>query len=86
MVETEGDNQNPVLYSVYHIFQFIILTRLAYTNVKQRTDVNFALRHATCLHLTSSNDQRLVPGIITSLRSKYVTFRLSSRQVDNQLA
>ena len=45
------------------------------------------LRHATCLHLTSSNDQRLVLGMITSLRSKYLTSGLiSSRQADNQLA
>ena len=33
----------------------------------------------------SSNDQRYVPGMITSLRSKY-DFRLSSWQADNQLA
>ena len=33
----------------------------------------FALRHTTCLHLTSSNDQSYVPGMITSLRSKYMT-------------
>ena len=43
------------------------------------------LRHATCLHLTSSYDQRYVPGMITSLRSKYMA-RLSSRWADNQLA
>ena len=30
-------------------------------------------RHATCFHLTSSNDQRLVPGMINSLRSKCMT-------------
>ena len=53
--------------------------------VKQRVDVNFALRHATCLHLTSSNDQHLVPGMITS-PFKMHFFRLSSRQADNQLA
>ena len=41
--------------------------------VKQRTVINFALRHPTCLHLTSSNDQSLVPGMITSLRSNYMT-------------
>ena len=41
--------------------------------VQQRNGVNFALRQATCLHLTSSNDQRYVPGMITSLRSKYMT-------------
>ena len=39
-------------------------------NVGQtRTDVNIALRHATCLHLTSSNDQ----GLINSRRLKLVT-------------
>ena len=43
--------------------------------------VNFALSQAACLHLTSSNDQRLVPGTITSLRSKGM-----SRQADNKLA
>ena len=32
------------------------------------------LRHAACLHLTSSNDQCLLPGMITSLRSKFMTF------------
>ena len=36
--------------------------------VKQKTGIKFALCHATCLHLTSSNDQCLVPSIITSLR------------------
>ena len=46
---------------------------------------NFELRHATCLHLTSSNEQRYVPGMITSLPSKY-DFWLSSRQADNHLA
>ena len=29
--------------------------------------------YTTCLHLTSSNEQRYVPGMITSLRSKYMT-------------
>ena len=36
-------------------------------------DLNFALCHSTCLHLTSSNDKHLLPGMITSLRSKYMT-------------
>ena len=48
------------------------------------------LRHATCLHLTSSNDQRYVPGMITWHDNlspfKIHDFRLSSRQADNQLA
>ena len=35
--------------------------------------MNFALRHATCLHLTSSNDQHLVQGMITSFHSKCMT-------------
>ena len=34
---------------------------------------NFALHHATCLHQTSSVVQRYVLGMITSLRSKYMT-------------
>ena len=41
--------------------------------VYHRIDVNFALRHATCLNLTSSNDQRHVRDMITSLRSKCMT-------------
>ena len=42
--------------------------------VKHKTDINCALCCATCLHLTSSNKQCLEPGMITSLRSKYMTF------------
>ena len=41
---------------------------------KPEEGVFFALRHATCLHLTSSHVQCYVPGMITSLRSKYMTF------------
>ena len=41
--------------------------------VKQRINVNFMLCHATCLHPTSSNEQCLVPGMITSLHSKCMT-------------
>ena len=42
------------------------------------------LRHATCLHLTSSNDHGLVPGMITSSSPfKMHDYRLSSRQADN---
>ena len=47
-------------------------------------DVNFASCHTTCLHLTLSNDQRLVQGMITSL-FKMHDFWLSLRQADNQL-
>ena len=39
--------------------------------VKHRVDVNCAVCHATCCHLTSSNDQCLVLGMITSFHSKY---------------
>ena len=49
-------------------------------------DIKFALRHATCLHLTSFNDQRLVLGMITSLGSKYMTSSYQSWQADNLLA
>ena len=28
-------------------------------------NVNFGLRHTTCLHLTSSNDKRVVPGRVS---------------------
>ena len=41
--------------------------------VKRRTGINFALSHATCLHLMSSNGQCLVLGMISSLCSKYMT-------------
>ena len=54
------------------------------TKVKHTIDVNFALRHATCLHLTSSNDQHLLLGMITSLRSQCMTS--CYHQADNQLA
>ena len=47
--------------------------RLMYKNVIKQRTVNLALCHATCLHLTSSNDQRLMPGMITPLSSKYMT-------------
>ena len=43
------------------------------------------LCHATCLRLTSSNDQSLVPGMITS-PFKMDEFWLSSWQAKNQLA
>ena len=41
--------------------------------VKHRIGVEFVLRPAICLHLASSNDQRLVLGMITSLHSTYKT-------------
>ena len=44
-----------------HIFQFTILTLFKYQP------------HATCQHLTSSNEL-LMPGMITFLRSKYMTY------------
>ena len=47
--------------------------------------MNFALRHDTSLHLTSSSDQRYVPGMIAS-PFKMHDFRLSSPQANNQLA
>ena len=41
--------------------------------IYQRIDVNFALRLTTWLHLTLSNDQGLVPDMITVLPSKCMT-------------
>ena len=56
------------------LFQFTVLTRLTYKNVSKTEDWRTlnTLHHSTCLHLTSSNEQRLRTIMINSLPSKYM--------------
>ena len=53
--------------------QITVSMHFPYKNVsKYRIDVNFVLPHTTSLHLTSCNEQCLLPGMITPLHSKYM--------------
>ena len=73
---SRADNGGGLIYVIIclsHI-QFHYFNAFGVKNVSKTEKWRiFALRHASCLHLTSSNDQRYVLGMITSLRSKYMT-------------